>query len=517
VFVVELEATLGWPSGTQPEWRVHFRFRFTFFWLIVTMTSALIAKTVEKTMAKPLHWMSARKLRKGFAAQKFSPVDVAKACLAQIYKHDGALNAMCHLDEKTTLTMAENSAKRWGAGKALGPLDGVPVLIKDLLLTKGWPTLRGSKTKSREGPWDHDAPSVQRLREAGAVFMGHTTTPEFGWKGVTDSPLTGITRNPWNPALTPGGSSGGSAAGLAAGYAPLALGTDGGGSIRIPAGFTGTFGLKPSFGRVPAWPLSPFGTVAHIGPMTRTVEDAALMLNAIAKPDARDWYALPPPTQDYSKKLEGRLKGMRIAYSPNLGYVNVDPEVAQLVSDAVGVLKKLGAKIVEVHPGFKDPAPIFRVLWWTSVRTALSGLSDAQRDMLDPALANVYEQAQAYGASDIAEANLARGELGSHMRQFMQDYDVLITPTLPITAFEAGKLQPDDPDAKGKWVNWTPFTYPFNLTQQPAASVPCGFTKVGLPVGLHLIGRMFDDHTVLRVSAAYEAKTKFYRRHPNGY
>ena len=253
-----------------------------------------------------------------------------------------ALNAMCHLDEKTTLVMAEASARRWKKGAPLSPLDGVPVLIKDLLLTKGWPTRRGSKTIDAAAPGDVDAPSVARLREAGCVFVGLTTTPEFGWKGVTNSPLTGITRNPWNPALTPGGSSGGSSAALAAGYAPLALGTDGGGSIRIPAGFTGTFGLKPSFGRVPAFPLSPFGTVAHIGPMTRRVEDAAMMMNAITQADNRDWFSLPYDDVDYAYKLGRKLKGLRVAYSATLGYVNVDPEIAALVKAAVKQLGKTG-------------------------------------------------------------------------------------------------------------------------------------------------------------------------------
>jgi aspartyl-tRNA(Asn)/glutamyl-tRNA(Gln) amidotransferase subunit A len=355
------------------------------------------------------------------------------------------------------------------------------------------------------------------LREAGAVFMGLTTTPEFGWKGVTDSPLTGVTRNPWNPALTPGGSSGGSAAGVAAGYAQLALGTDGGGSIRIPAGFTGTFGLKPSFGRVPAFPLSPFGTVAHVGPMTRTVEDAAMLLNAISQPDNRDWFSLPYDDVDYAYKLKRKLKGLRVAYSATLGYVEVNPEIAALVKQAVGVLEKLGAEVTEINPGFADPAPIFRTLWWSGARALLGDLSPEKKAMLDPALADVVEQAASITANDIMVANKMRGELGTRMRLFMENHDVLVTPTLPIPAFEAGKLQPDDPDTQGKWVNWTPFTYPFNLTQQPAASVPCGFTQAGLPAGLHVVGQMFDDRTVLRVCAAYEAATQFYRMKPKGY
>jgi aspartyl-tRNA(Asn)/glutamyl-tRNA(Gln) amidotransferase subunit A len=455
-------------------------------------------------MSNDVNWMAATKLGKLYRKCKVSPVDVAKACFAQISKHDSRINAMCYLDEKTTLHQARLSERRWAKGESFGPLDGVPVLIKDLLLVKGWPTLRGSQTISKDQKWQDDAPSVARLREAGCVFIGMTTTPEFGWKGVTDSPLTGITRNPWDLAKTPGGSSGGSAAGLAAGYAALALGTDGGGSIRIPASFSGVFGLKPSFGRVPAWPLSPFGTVAHVGPMTRNVSDAALMMNAIAQPDARDWYGLPFDDVDYARKLGKGIKGMKIAYSPTLGFVDVQPEVAKLVKSAVRVLRQLGANVVEVDPGFADPGPIFRTLWWSGARAALGHLPPDKLARLDPGLADVVEQSRSITVDDLLEANRRRGVLGSEMRQFMTKYDALLTPTMPGTAFEAGKLQPDDPDNKGKWVNWTPFSYPFNLTQQPAASVPCGFTKAGLPVGLHVVGRMFEDHIVLRICAAYE-------------
>jgi aspartyl-tRNA(Asn)/glutamyl-tRNA(Gln) amidotransferase subunit A len=460
-----------------------------------------------------LNWMSAAKLSRGFARKRFSPVDVARECLAQIAGHDGAINAMCHVDEKLALEQATASEKRWNKGEPLSPLDGVPALIKDLLLTRGWATLRGSKTVSRDQAWDQDAPSVARLREAGCVFLGATTTPEFGWKGVTDSPLTGITRNPWDLSKTPGGSSGGSAAGVAAGYAPLSLGTDGGGSIRIPAGFSGIYGLKPSFGRVPAYPLSPFGSVAHIGPMTRSVEDAALMMNEIAKPDARDWTSLPFDGRDYMKKLSKGVKGLKIAFSPALGYVDVDPEIAGLVKQAVKVLEEQGAHVVQTDPGFTDPANCFRVLWWSGVRALASKFTDAQRALLEPGLADVHAQSLSITPEEYFDAVRERGALGSHMRQFMERFDVLVTPTLPIPAFEAGKLSPVD-DGKGKWVNWTPFSYPFNLTQQPAASVPCGFTKAGLPAGLHIIGKMFDDRTVLRVSQAYEGAMEWGKIRP---
>lgn len=463
-----------------------------------------------------LHWKSAAKLVKGFAKKKFSPVEVANACLAQIERHDKTLNAMVAVHAGEALAQAKASEARWMKGAPQGPVDGVPTLVKDLLLVRGWPTLRGSLTVDKTQAWDQDAPSVARLRECGAVFLGSTTTPEFGWKGVTDSPLTGITRNPWDVTKTPGGSSGGSSAAAAAGYAPLTLGTDGGGSIRIPAGFSGIFGHKPSFGRVPAYPLSPFGTVAHVGPMTRTVEDACLMMNVIAQPDARDWTALPWDGTDYTAKLTKGIKGLKIAYSPALGYVDVDPEIAKLVQDAVRVLEELGADVEEVDPGFDDPAATFRTLWWSGARALLGKLPDDRKKLLDPALADVVAQSMSITLDDYQDAVKARGALGSQMRQFMEAYDLLVTPTLPIPAFEAGKLAPAAPDNTGKWVSWTPFSYPFNLTQQPAASVPCGFTAKGLPAGLHLVGRMFADQTVLNAAHAYEQATNWHKARPPG-
>jgi aspartyl-tRNA(Asn)/glutamyl-tRNA(Gln) amidotransferase subunit A len=313
---------------------------------------------------------------------------------------------------------------------------------------------------------------------------------------------------------TPGGSSGGSAAAIAAGYGPLSLGTDGGGSIRIPAGFSGIFGLKPSFGRVPAYPASPFGTVAHVGPMTRTVEDAAIMMNAISLPDSRDWLSLPYDKRDYVKNLKGGIKGLRVAYSPGLGYAEVEPGIRRLVDRAAKSLATLGAKVEEIDPGFEDPAPAFRVLWWSGARALLSSLPEEKRRLLDPGLADVLEQSMSISLDEHIEAVKQRGALGSKMRQFMERYDLLITPSLPIAAFEAGKLQPDS-ELTGKWVDWTPFSFPFNLTQQPAASVPCGFTEEGLPAGLQIVGRMFDDWTVLRAAHTYEQAHEWADRRPS--
>jgi aspartyl-tRNA(Asn)/glutamyl-tRNA(Gln) amidotransferase subunit A len=264
---------------------------------------------------------------------------------------------------------------------------------------------------------------------------------------------------------------------------------------------------------VPAYPLSPFGTVAHVGPMTRTVEDSAIMMNVITRPDSRDWLSLPYEAKDFVKGLKGGAKGLRIAFSPRLGYARVEAEVAGLIAKAVKSFSALGARIEETDPGFDDPSGVFRVLWWTGARGLIGSLPEDKRSLLDPGLKEVFEQSKSITLDDHLEAQKQRGALGAKMRQFMDRYDLLLTPSLPITAFEAGKLAPDAVLA-GKWVDWTPFSYPFNLTQQPAASVPCGFTAGGLPVGLQIVGRMFDDWTVLRAAHAYEQAHDWVERRP---
>ena len=447
--------------------------------------------------------LSATELVERYRKKELSPVEVAKATLARIEKLNPVLNAF-NLISSEILESAKASEARWQRGEPKGLLDGVPASVKDLLLTKGWPTLRGSKTVDAKGPWNDDAPTVARLREHGAVLLGKTTTPEFGWKGVTDSPLTGITRNPWNPAKTPGGSSGGAAAALASGMGPLALGTDGGGSIRIPCSFTGLFGLKPSFGRVPAWPLSPFGTVAHVGPMTRSVADAALMLNVISLPDARDWHGLPYDPRDYRTGLEQGIRGLRVAYSSNLGYADVDPEVAGIVKAAVKVFEDLGARVEEKHPGFPNADGIFRTHWFSGAAFLLKDFTSEKKKLIDPGLVEVAEQGAKITTTELLDAAMKRGALGTHMNLFHRDYDVLVTPTLAVAAFDVGQEYPGA--AKGaRWTDWTPFSYPFNLTQQPAASIPCGLTKAGLPVGLHIVGPRYADALVLRAARAFES------------
>ncbi|MBV8976172.1 MAG: amidase [Alphaproteobacteria bacterium] len=467
-------------------------------------------------MSEP-HTMTAAELSAAYASKDLSPVEVTEALLGRIEALDAEINAFCLIDAPETMRQAEKSEQRWLEGEPLSPLDGVPVAVKDLLLTKGWATRRGSRTVDPNGPWTEDAPAVARLREAGAVLLGKTTTPEFGWKGSTDSPLTGITRNPWNGAKTPGGSSGGSSAALAARFAPLALGTDGGGSIRIPASFTATYGLKPSFGRVPAYPLSPFGTVAHVGPMSRTVRDATMLLNVIAGPDARDWFAVPGRSADYTARLAEGVKGKRIAFSPRLGYApKVLPEVEALAAAAARRFESLGAVVEQVDPSTDDPSEIFQTLWWAGAGYLLGDLPAEKKALLDPGLAQMAEEGTKIPLVKFLSANARRGAYGSKMRQFMEGTDFILTPTTATVAFDTGQLSPMGDDGRA-WMQWTPFSFPFNLTQQPAASINCGFTREGLPVGLQIVGRMFDDEGVLAASAAYEAADPHFDKVPAGY
>ncbi|HTP96557.1 MAG TPA: amidase [Burkholderiales bacterium] len=457
--------------------------------------------------AQDLAFCTACELIELYRSKQVSPVEATRACLDRIARHDPALNAFCLVDEAAALAAARESEARWMRGTPLPFLDGLPVSIKDLILTRGWPTLRGSTLIARDQPWADDAPVTARLREHGAVLLGKTTTPEMGWKGVTDSALTGITRNPWNPAKTPGGSSGGAAVALATGMCALAIGTDGGGSIRIPASFTGVFGLKPNFGRVAAWPLSPFGTVAHVGPMTRSVADAALMMNAIAQPDARDGFNLPHDPRDYLDGLDDGIAGLRIAYSPALGHARVHPEVAQAVQEAVRAFADLGARVTETDLDLSEAEWIFHMHWWAGAFNLARSFSAEQIRRLDPGLQRVIDEARAtITLADYFKAVEARGAFGIKMNRFFADFDLLVTPQLAVPAFEVGRLDPDGDTAAGgaAWTRWTPFTYPFNLTGQPACSVPCGFTRHGLPIGLQIVGPQYGERLVLRAARAFE-------------
>lgn len=467
-------------------------------------------------MTDDLTMIPAAQLVAAYRQGEITPVTATEAALDAIGRYDGDVNAYCLVDPDRAMRAAEESARRYAAGGPLGPADGIPTSIKDIFLTAGWPTRRGSTLIPETGDWSEDAPAVARLREAGAVLLGKTTTPEFAWKGVTDSKLCGATGNPWDPRCHAGGSSGGAAAAVGLGMGTWAIGTDGGGSVRIPAAFTGTVALKPTYGLIPMYPSSPFGTLAHAGPMTRTVRDTAELLDVIAAFDSRDWSAMPVPTQSFAAGLDESVAGLRCAVSMDLGGLGEnDPEVDARVRAAVDALAAAGVEITEVDLGeLPSPTQAFHVLWFTGAAKVLESYGERALDAVDPLLASSI---RTYGldasASDYLDAMAVRMAWGKAMGRLHESYDALLTPTMPIPAFDLQRQAPQGWPSD-LWTSWTPYTYPFNMTQQPALSVPCGFTEAGLPVGLQIVGARHADATVLRLGHAYQSATDWHLRRP---
>lgn len=457
--------------------------------------------------------LSVAQLRDAYAAKHLSPVDVVEACYARLDRFEKHVNAFCLVTKESALAAAKQSQARWMKGEPAGLLDGIPVTVKDNIPQAGLPRRLGSRAISAE-PFPFDASGPKAMREAGAISLGRTTMPEFGWIGHCNSPLTGITRNPWNLNRTTGGSSGGAAAAAALSIGALHIGTDGAGSIRIPAAFSGVFGLKPTYGRVPSHPASSFTVLSHHGPLTRNVTDAAIMMNVISKPDPRDHLAWNAPAHDYLRDLEKGIKGLRIAYSRRLGYIDhLDPGIERAVDEAVKALARAGAVVEEADPGFDDPYDIIEAMWFAGSSVAAKELPAEKRALLDPGFRAVLEAAEKMDVNRFVNAFASgRGKLVDTMNRFHDRYDVLVTPMMPIPAFEAGRDVPENFKTRGgplQWVSWSQYTYPFNLTQQPAASAPCGFTGDGMPVGLHIVAPKMRDDLVLQVARAFEREMPF--------
>jgi aspartyl-tRNA(Asn)/glutamyl-tRNA(Gln) amidotransferase subunit A len=454
------------------------------------------------------------RLKELIRARDVSPTEIVTAVLEQIDRVNPHVNAYCTLTAEQALIDAKNVESRMAKGELVGPLAGIPVSIKDLMRMKGVRSTSGSRV-FRDYIGEEDAPTVERLKAADAIIVGKTNTPEFGWRATTYSRVFGETKNPWNLERTAGGSSGGASAAVATGMAPLALGSDGGGSIRIPSAFCGTFGHKPSFGRVPMYPASGNELQAHAGPMTRTVADAALMLDVIHGADDRDRNSLPTYTGRYVGEIGRGVDGLRIAWSPDLNFAPVEPEIRDLTAAAVERLQRAGWNIEEDSPDVEDPFPAFDVLYRSAQGGSLLHTFDEWKDDLDPGLVELVEASRHITAFEHARAHLERAFFWDKMRKFMSNYDALITPAVPITAFELGIVGPTS--VAGQPVGhlgFSPFSFPFNLTGQPASIVPCGFASDGLTVGLQIVGRRHDDATVLRVASAYEDLTQFAEHRP---
>jgi aspartyl-tRNA(Asn)/glutamyl-tRNA(Gln) amidotransferase subunit A len=453
-----------------------------------------------------LCFMPAVALADAIRAKDLSAVEVASAVLDRIAALEPKLNAFAYLAAEEALTAAEEADRALMKGKPIGPLHGVPVTIKDHEAVRGMPIEYGTHLRRGDVAADDNA-MVARLRAAGAIILGKTATPEFGWMGVSRSPLTGVTHNPWKHGMNAGASSAGAGVGAAAGYGPLHQGSDGAGSIRMPAHFCGVYGLKPSYGRIPQSPMAASDYTVHLGPLTRTVGDAALMLKVMAGPHPDDQSSLEAQPADYPRRLAHRPRAPRIAYSADLGHARVDPEVAALVAKAVDAFESdLGYAVETVETPWGPKGPDLARFFWPAHFSRHADRVPEFRDRMDPGFVACIEAGQHITLAEYQKMRLVKYAYCAEIHRFFEDWDFLLTPAVSVAAFPADLLQPAHwPQHPWDWMSWAEFSYPFNLAQNPAASIPCGFTADGLPVGLQIVGRRFDDLGVLQVSAAFEA------------
>ncbi len=455
-----------------------------------------------------IHWMSGVELVEAYKQKKLSPVEVVEQLFKRIEAVNPRLNALVTQLPEQARAAAKAAEQKMMAGEDLAPLHGVPLTIKDNVFTAGVRTTFGSRLHQDFIPAE-DAVLVRRLKEAGAIVLGKTNLPEFGLIPVTDNVLFGPTHNPWNLQKTSGGSSGGAAAGVAAGLYPMASGNDGGGSIRIPSSLCGVYGIKPSFGRVPCYPKLPgWETMNHEGPITRTVADAALMLEVMAGPDERDRFSLPAAEKGYPECLAAGVSGFRVAYTDDLGYGEVDPEVKELARQAALVFEQLGCRVDEVKLDLPEMEEALQAMVITEFVAAHEDRLEEIKELIYPGYLPFLYVADSITNRDLARFQFQREDLWKRLQPLFVDYDILLTPTTCVAAFDSGEggpMGPEQIDGRGVGpVSWLAFTYPFNFTGQPAASVPCGFTREKLPVGLQIVGRRFDEKSVLRASAAFE-------------
>jgi aspartyl-tRNA(Asn)/glutamyl-tRNA(Gln) amidotransferase subunit A len=456
----------------------------------------------------------ATELARLLAARTVSAVELTETVLRRIETLEPSINAMATVTAERALEQARRADAALARGESLGPLHGIPVTVKDLFPVAGVPMESGSHIRKGYVP-DFDVPFVERLVGAGAVLLGKTTTSEFGWTGVSRSPLTGITSNPWRLGYNAGASSAGAGAAAAAGYGPLHQGSDGAGSIRMPSHFSGVFGIKASYGRVPNWPVRNNDQASHVGPMTRTVADAALMLRVMAGPHPLDHFSLEAEPADYPAHLDEGVTGLRVAFSPDLGHARVDPEVADLARSAAGVFAELGCAMEEPEVPFGPLGPELIRFMWAAHELELAEHLPRWEAKMDPGLVACIRSADGTSALDYLTMRSRKLAYVEQVHRFFERYDLLLTPAVSVAAFPADRLQPEHwPQHEWDWVSWAEFSYPFNFSHNPAASIPCGFTADGLPVGLQIVGRRLEDLTVLKAAAAFEAARPWAQARP---
>lgn len=446
--------------------------------------------------------MSAHTLREQIISRNVSPVELTRHALDRAEATQKTLNAFCIIDHEGAMRMAKHAEDCVRKGETNAPLLGLPVSVKDLIAVKDLPYNSGSLTAVNNIS-SVDAPSVTRLRDAGAVIIGKTTTSEFGCKPLGDSPLTGITRNPWNLDFSPGGSSAGAAASVADGITPFALGTDGGGSLRIPAALCGLVGFKASFGRVPVWPASATPTLAHVGSLARNVEDAVLLTKAVSGADRKDPFSINGKIPDLKSAQHREIKGMRVAWSPTLGYAHPETGVIDIAYKAVQCLEDAGAEVEEVESIFdSDPVDLWMSEFYAGVGTRLRPFLEEKRHLLDPVVASFLDEAMRQTLRDYYESVFKRYALRESARKTFEKYDLVVSPTLPVSKIEVGRNVPTGFEHRNA-LSWVYYTYPFNLTGQPAMSLYAG-THDGMPVGVQLVSKLWAEEDIVSAATVIE-------------
>ena len=471
-------------------------------------------------MSSDLSYMPATELAQAIRRGQVSSVEVTQHFYDRIERLDARLNSYLALCQEQALADARAADDAVARGWTLGPLHGIPISIKDLEMSKGIPTTLGSALFRDRTP-EIDSIVVERVKAAGAIVLGKTNTPEFGQSGTTENKVSEPCRNPWNTDRTPGGSSGGAGAALAAGLCTIATGSDGGGSIRIPASFSGVFGIKPTQHRVPRYGGYGRPAANHFsqsGPMSRTVADTALLLQVLAGPDSRDPNSIREAPPDFSAGLGRGIEGMRIAWSPDFGYAGVDPEVVEITARAARVFEELGAIVEDAPLQLEDPFEAFFDVFATAAYTSYGHMLEEHRDDFSPPGLHSIEHGSRIDGARLSRAIHRVDVLGRQMEDFFDSYDLLLSPTMATPAFEIGKRPAI---IRGKEVdpNWgfLPFTYPINMTGQTASSVPCGFSTDGMPIGLHIVGPRRAEARVLQASAAFEAARPWADKIPPGF
>ena len=462
-------------------------------------------------MKNELYKLSAVDLLSMYKTKETNPLEVSLDIIKQLENKNSQFNAFVCFDKEKILQQAKLSSERWSSGKVKGILDGVPISIKDLLVTKDYPTRRGSFIESLPTTSDKDAPVVKKILEQGGIVLGKTATPEFGHKGTTQSKRYGVTLNPWNTELNSGGSSGGSASAVAAGMGPLSIGTDGGGSVRIPCSLCGLFGHKPTFGKVPAYPISPFGTVANIGPITRTVADGGLLMNVIAKPDKDDWYSLPYDKEIYNEFDLNEVKNLKIGVFKYWGMkiffnqISLENSVEAVYEN---ILKKLKQESLQLTFDSKinwpnNPADIFKTMWYVGAANLSKKIDNQEYSKIDENFLQFIDEGNKFSIFDFLAAEAKRAENATYLSYLFEKFDVLIGPTMPVLPLECDDVIPKNYYSNDLF-SWTPFTYPFNLTKHPSSTINCGFSSSGLPVGIQVVAPHYEDKRCFQVSEYLE-------------